>query len=206
MRTSKESSATIPDVELVPENYFQPLNFTSVFQRIAPIEIDLGCGDGLFLATLAAQRPERNFLGVERLFGRVRSACRKIEQQKLRNARVLRLEITYAVSHILRPKSVDVFHLLFPDPWPKRRHQRRRIVTAEFLDSIHRALSINGKLRIATDQFDYFEGIRRLAMENQKFVVAPVESDSLGPVSAFEKQFTQRSRSIHRLTLRKISD
>lgn len=203
MRKGKESIVT-SKIELVPADYLGTLDFDSVFERSAPIEIDLGCGNGSFLARLAEQKPERNFLGIERLLGRVRSVCRKIEQQNLSNARVLRLEIAYAVRHLLPPESVSLFHLLFPDPWPKRRHQRRRLVTVEFLDSIHRALSLNGRLRIATDQLGYFDGIRRLALESEKFVVLSSEDDSLVPVSAFERQFTQRGQPIHRLALGKI--
>lgn len=206
MRNSKELSPAVAGVELVPENYFAPIDLASVFERSAPLEVDLGCGDGSFLVALAAQHPQRNFLGIERLIGRVRSACHKFEQRNLGNVRILRLETTYAVRHILPPESVDVFHLLFPDPWPKRRHQRRRVVTVEFLDSIHRALSANGTLRIATDQFDYFDGICRLARENGKFVIASPGDESLMPISAFEKQFTQRDCPIHRLVLRKISE
>ena len=121
--------------EYVPENYFQVLDLKSVFPRCAPIEVDLGCGDGSFLVALAKQNPQRNFLGLERLLGRVRSACRKIACGNLGNARVLRIESSYAVEYLLPPNSVSVFYLLFPDPWPKRRHQRRRLVTEEFLES-----------------------------------------------------------------------
>src|SRR4051812_6626980 len=136
--------------ELVPENYFQPLELDSVFSRRAPVEIDLGCGDGSFLAAMAQQNPERNFLGLERLLGRVRSACRKIAQAGLQNARVVRIESSYAVAHLFPPQSVSIFYLLFPDPWPKRRHHSRRLVNEKFLDSIFRALGGDGLFVVAT--------------------------------------------------------
>lgn len=200
------ASATITDpAEIFPADYFAPLVLEDIFGRNAPVEIDLGCGDGSFLAAAAAANPERNFLGVERLVGRVRSSCRKIEHGSVSNARILRCEISYAVSQLLPANSVAVFHLMFPDPWPKRRHASRRIVTANFLGSLHRALAPLGLVRIATDETEYFRRIERLAAESSQF--AAVEEPA-GPVavSTFEKQFRQDGLEIHRLVLRKVSD
>src|ERR1700742_4255009 len=86
--------------EFVPESYFQALDLEPVFPRRAPLEVDLGCGDGSFLVALAKQNPQRNFLGFERLVGRVRSATRKIAHENLDNARVLRIESSYAVAYL----------------------------------------------------------------------------------------------------------
>ena len=137
----------------------------AVYGRRAPLEVDLGCGDGSFLVASAESKPEHEFLGIERLAGRVGRACRNIERRRVTNARVLLVESSYAVEHLLPPASVEVFHLLFPDPWPKRRHWRRRVVTNDFLSAIHRALVPQGTLRIATDQMDYFQEIERLVSQ-----------------------------------------
>jgi tRNA (guanine-N7-)-methyltransferase len=126
--------------------------------------MDLGCGDGSFLVALAKRHPEMNFLGIERMAGRVAKACRKAA--RIDNVRVLHLESSYAVGYLLPENSVDVFYLLFPDPWPKRRHQRRRVMTLEFLQSIHRALVSGGMLRLATDQADYFKQMQHLTKQN----------------------------------------
>ena len=69
--------------ELVPDDYYQLLDLSSVFGRIAPLEVDLGCGDGSYLAELAEGSPARDFLGIERLFGRVRSACYKLAERRV---------------------------------------------------------------------------------------------------------------------------
>src|SRR4051794_28214633 len=121
------SSASIlaSDIELVPANCFEPLDFMAIFGRKAPIKVDLGCGDGSFLAALAAENSASDFLGIERLRGRVNSACRRIERAGLTNVRVTRFDIAFAVDHILPLESIDAFYLLFPDPWPKRRHAAR---------------------------------------------------------------------------------
>ena len=86
-----ELTTTASSAEIVPANYFAPLDFEAIYGRRAPLEVDLGCGDGSFLTAAAAANPLRNFLGIERLLGRVRSACRKITRRELTNARILRL-------------------------------------------------------------------------------------------------------------------
>lgn len=202
---SSDRPATITiEVELVPINCFAPLDFEEIYGRQAPVEIDLGCGDGSFLAALAGENPDRNFLGIERLVGRVRSACRKIERSGLKNARVLQFEISYAVERLLPENSVAAFHLMFPDPWPKRRHAPRRLVTKKFLASLHRTLVANGTVQIATDETDYFRQITRLVLESPLFAIV----SDLVPATAmskFEKQFTLGGVKIHRLALRKVS-
>lgn len=195
---------TAATVELIPADYFAPLDLAAIFPRVAPVEIDLGCGDGVFLSSLAAKFPERNFLGVERLVGRVRSACGKAIRGKLPNVRVLRIESTYAVRYLLPPNSVDGVHLLFPDPWPKKRHHRRRIVTGDFLAAVHRILNPGGWFRIATDQEHYFEAIRELASAAE-YQEDGDDGEERFPLTTFEKHFIATGAPIYRLGLRKIS-
>ena len=193
-------------IELVPETYVAPLDLLAIFGRIAPLQVDLGCGDGSFLCELAHLHQDKNFLGIERLVGRVAKACRKASP--LDNVRVLNVESSYAVGYLLPKASVETFYLLFPDPWPKRRHQRRRIVRLDFLDSIHRALEDGGSLRIATDQLDYFEKIRVLAENYSGFTIVDpnVDSDRNDlPLTKFERRFSALGAPIYRLALRKIS-
>jgi tRNA (guanine-N7-)-methyltransferase len=192
------------EAELVPANCFAPLDFEEIYRRRAPVEVDLGCGDGAFLTAIAAENPGEDFLGIERLLGRVRATCRKIERGGLTNARVLRFEISYAVERLLPEDSVTAFHLMFPDPWPKRRHAPRRLVTENFLASLHRALLPNGTVRIATDETEYFRQIARLVSASPLFATI-AEALPTGAMSKFEKQFTQEGVTIHRLVLRKVS-
>jgi tRNA (guanine-N7-)-methyltransferase len=205
MRRNAGMADLAESVEFVPTNYFRPLAFSEVFPRPAAIEVDLGCGDGAYLAALAEQNPERNFLGIERLFGRVRSACDKIIHADLTNARILRVEIAYAAMRLFPMESVDGFHLMFPDPWPKRRHSRRRVVTEDFLASIHRALTPGGMVRIATDQDDYFREIESLAAGASRFKTM-TDRELPNAMSTFERRFRQSEIEIHRLVLRKVSD
>lgn len=191
------------EFELIPENYFAPLELEKVFRRPAPLEVDLGCGDGRFLAAMAEQVPGRNFLGIERMFGRVSTGCRRAARQRLENLRILNLETTYAVEYLLPRGSVAVAHLLFPDPWPKKRHKRRRIVQDDFVASIRRMLAPDGRFRIATDQEDYFEAIREI-VSAAGFAEEPAEEEGSFPVTTFEKRFLAEGAPIYRLRLRKV--
>lgn len=203
MRTNRR---TFPAAEVRPESLLAPLVFENVFGRAAPIEVDLGCGDGTFLSALARANPERNFLGVELTAGRVRAACRKIGDGGLTNARILRLDILHAVQQLIPRRSVDVFHLMFPDPWPKHRHRARRIVTEAFLRAIARGLTPGGALQIATDHADYFREMQRTISRVSGFE-PDTDGDSLpSPRSTFEERFRERGNAIHRLVLRTVSD
>ena len=198
----KHETVPIISPEFVPDNYFQPLELDSVFPRSAPIEVDLGCGDGSFLVALAKRNPEHNFLGLERLLGRTRSACRKITHESVTNVRVLRIESSYAVAHLFSSNSIATFYLLFPDPWPKRRHHARRLVNRIFLESVFRALGDDGLFVLATDDVDYFNQIRKLTDEMNTFAS---ETPNELPPTTFEKHFRERGLAIHRLVLRKVS-
>ena len=178
------------------------VDLEKIFERKAPLHVDLGCGDGAFLCTLARRIPQKNFLGIERLVGRIRSATRKAA--RLGNVRLLRVESSYAVHHLLPAESVETFYLLFPDPWPKRRHHRRRIVTPDFLNSVQSALEQNGVLRLATDQSDYFENIVRLARNHSGFRIIDLNEVDL-PLTNFEQKFRAQGVPIHWLELRKVS-
>jgi tRNA (guanine-N7-)-methyltransferase len=165
------------------------------------LHVDLGCGDGSFLCAVAQRRPAKNFLGIERLSGRVRSAARKAAS--LSNVRLLQMESSYAVRCLLPAESVETFYLLFPDPWPKRRHHGRRIVTPDFLNSVHVAIQQNGVIYIATDHLDYFQKIKDAAKLIPAFVIDDVDVDL--PQSKFGLIFDQKGATIHWLALRKVS-
>jgi tRNA (guanine-N7-)-methyltransferase len=186
------------------------LDLEKIFGRKAPFRVDLGCGDGSFIRALAERMRVKNFLGIERLLGRFRRATRKAAT--IGNVRLLRMESSYAVRYLLPAGSVETFYLLFPDPWPKRRHWRRRIVTAEFLRAISDALVGNGRLLIATDHLEYFEKIKDIARANPDFTIAdPLLATSVGaalndlPPTKFWQQFRAQGAAIYRLELRKVS-
>jgi tRNA (guanine-N7-)-methyltransferase len=192
----------ISNTEIAVDSRVAQFDLGEIFGRSAPLHVDLGCGEGSFLCQLAQLHPHENFLGVERLAGRVAKVCRKAGG--LENVRVLNVESSYAVRHLLPKESVETFYLLFPDPWPKRRHHRRRIVTVEFLDSIHGALKHDGSFLVATDDLHYFNEIARFSGNHPEFITVDGEDLDL-PVTKFERRFRAQGAPIYRLKLRKIS-
>ncbi len=190
--------------EFVPADYFRALGSGELCRPGRPLEVDLGCGDGSFLMEMARRYPERDFLGVERLLGRVRKVCRKATRQGLANARVLRLESRYVVEWLLPEAAVSRLHLLCPDPWPKLRHHRRRLVQVDFLAAVRRVLEPGGEFLFMTDHEDYFlwaeekvadfGGFERLAWDEDAF---------LYPKTDFQRLWESEGKSMWRLRCRK---
>lgn len=196
------NAAVSPEaVELLPASFFAPLIIPDLFPQAAPLEVDVGSGPGRFLLAMAQQHPERNFLGIERLLGRVRRSCGAASRLALRNVRILRVENFYAVRHLLPPRSVAIFHVAFPDPWPKRKHWPRRMVTAEFLRAAAAALETGGELRIKTDDAPYFASIGKTVAACPDFREIEWPDDPAYPLTNFERTFRARGLPIYRLRL-----
>ncbi|HYY31291.1 MAG TPA: tRNA (guanosine(46)-N7)-methyltransferase TrmB [Chthoniobacterales bacterium] len=190
-------------MEVVPASILEPLSLREIFGTDQRVEVDLGSGPGKFLIESARRFPDRNFLGIERLLGRVRKTCRAASTIGLTNVRVLRLELDYTVRYLLPENSIWRFHLNFPDPWPKRRHYTRRIFDDEFLMAIYTCLLDHGEFWIKTDHESYFQSIAKVSARSGLWV--PLEWVDEGyPPSDFEEQFLARQLPIYRLRLCKI--
>lgn len=158
-------------LRIIPTDWTAPLDLPAVFgRRPHRLEVDLGCGKGRFLLARAAAHPETSFLGLDRQTRRLAKVERKAQRAQLDNIRLLYAEAAYAVVHLLPPGSVAVYYIFFPDPWPKRRHYRRRLFDAVFLDALADTLIPGGCIHLATDHLDYFESIRRLLAGDARFV------------------------------------
>ena len=190
--------------EWVPPDYFRRLKREETPGFDAPLEVDLGCGDGAFLLGMASHFPERRFLGVERLLGRVRKVCRKIVRGGLENAHVLRLESRYAVEWLLPHGSVARLHLICPDPWPKFKHHRRRIVQTGFLRAVHDVLVPGGEFLFMTDHQGYHEWAGEKLDTFAEFERLPWEDgDFFYPKSDFQLQWETLGKRMHRTRCRK---
>ncbi len=177
--------------ELIPGNYFARLTRQDIFPDASrPLEIDVGCGDGTFLLEMAARFPERDFLGVERLGGRVAKICRRADRLGIPNVRVLCLESSYALGWLLPISCASRLHLLFPDPWPKKRHAWKRFVQPEILGSIHQTLAPHGEFLFKTDHTPYFEEATATVDASPLFSRLPwLRPEEFYPLTDFEKQW-----------------
>lgn len=181
-----------------PPNWLDLLDWSQVFEHPGPIEVDVGCGKGSFLLWAAAANPQQNFLGIERQLGRLRRIDKKARRLGLQNVRLIRIEASYLIGKLIPVASVQVYHIYFPDPWPKRRHLRRRLFTPEFVADLHRTLRADGTVNIATDFEMYFAQIQGEMMKSRGFT----ESESpVLPAEAktdFEREFLAAGKTIFR--------
>ena len=193
--------------EIYPSDWFTRLEKSDLFPGDRSIELDLGCGDGSFLIRLAGEYPERNFLGVERLLGRVRKVSRKAERADLSNVRVLRADSNYAVEWLLPLGFASRIHFLCPDPWPKKKHAaRRQMCRPDYLAALHALLADEGELLFMTDAQAYYEEAVAVCETLPLYRREPwEEGDFFYPRTDFEEQWLGEGRTMHRLRLRKVS-
>ncbi len=194
-------SADSPSPVFIPADYFRELRKEEIFaDTTRPLEVDLGSGDGTFLVEMARQHPERDFLGIERLSGRIVKTAKKIKRLGLTNARVLQLESAYSVAWLLPKSSISRLHLLCPDPWPKKRHHKNRLVNSdEFLRGLEHILVPGGEFLLKTDHEEYFQNaIESLASRPAFQRLDWPDHAFFYPQTDFEQHWLSQGLSIHR--------
>ena len=162
-----------PTVIIRPASIDAPLPVDTLFDPARPLELDCGCGKGRFLLARATAHPDVQFLGLDRMLVRIRKLDRKILRAGLGNVKLLRMEAFYSLQQLLPPHRLRTVYIFFPDPWPKRRHHRRRLFSPEFLDVLWSRLETGGTVQVATDHLDYFAEIRKCLAADARFREAP---------------------------------
>ena len=145
-----------PDLVYTLPSIVEPIDLTRLFPKRQPLEVELGSGDATFLADYAGRHPDRNFIGVERLLGRLRKLDRKGRRAGLMNLRGVRIESAYFLQYLLPPHGAETLHIYFPDPWPKKRHHKNRLINDSFPALARQALAPGGMLYLRTDDEAYF--------------------------------------------------
>jgi len=181
-----------------PSDWLKPLDWCAIFATEQPIEVDIGCGKGSFLLHSAQAHPDVNFLGVDRLLRRLRKVDKKIQRLSLRNARLLRVEASYLVRYLVSGTSVSAYHIYFPDPWPKRRHHQRRLMSMAFCADLLRTLRDGGVVNCATDYEEYFHWIQDEFRKTPGFVEFKPEVLTEDAHTDFEREFLAAGKQIHR--------
>lgn len=196
--------AAAAQAEWKPEDYFREATLDQIFSRPAPLVLDLGCGDGSFLIEMAKRHPELNFLGTERLMGRVEKVARKIAREELTNVRILRLETHYTVRWLLPAGCAQTIYVLHPDPWPKRIHHDRRLINPEFMAAIHRVLQADGELFVKTDDKPYFLWMEKVFTQCPQFSRHEWVQPEDWPKTDFETDFLAKGLPIYSAGLRRV--
>ena len=180
----------------------EPLRWEKLFSVQQPAELEIGCGDGGFLLEWASRHPGKNFLGVERLLGRLRKLSKKGSRAGLTNLRLLRIEARYLIQYLLPKNSFEAIHIYFPDPWPKDKHRRHRLIDADFPALAARILAPHGVLHLRTDDPSYFEQMQKSFAPAADF--APEESPAAlaALTTEFERQWNAEGKKTHRASFR----
>ncbi len=207
-----------PPTDLFP--YFQTLgdleaaecgDITALFAQPQPVELDVGCGRGLFLVNAADARPDINFLGIDTDFREGRRTARRLQKRASANARVLGGDAQTVLARLIRPASLQAVHVYFPDPWWKSKHRRRRVFTDRFADQCAETLHPGGLLHSWTDVGEYFAVIRALMDHHPAFEALPPPAERLPEHdldyhTSFERKSRQAGLTIHRGQWRRRSD
>ena len=169
-----------------------PIALAEVFPKAQPLEIELGSGDGSFLAEYARRHPEHNFIGTERLLGRIRKLERKCRRLGLENLGGVRIESSYFLQYLLPPHAAVALHIYFPDPWPKRKHRRHRLINEAFPVLASHAMAPNGVVYLRTDNEDYFNQMLEVFAASPLFLPTGTPDELAGLTTDFERDFQAR--------------
>jgi tRNA (guanine-N7-)-methyltransferase len=179
------------------------LDLTRIFPKPQPLEVELGCGDASLLVEYAKRHPESNFIGVERLLGRLRKLDRQGRRAGLANLRGVRIESSYFMEYLLPPESVSALHIYFPDPWPKKRHHKNRLVNERFLKITRAALTPDGVVYLRTDDGDYFGQMTGVFGAGAEFQKIETPSELAELPTDFEREFRAHGIGTLRVAYRK---
>ena len=190
---------------VVRPDILNPIDFSGLFGNTNPVELELGAGDGSFIVRHAAEHPECNFLAIERLLGRLRKIDRKARMQGLTNLRGMRIEAGYLLERMLAPGSLSAIHVYFPDPWPKRRHWKHRLIQNAFAPFAHEALAIGGTVYLRTDHTGYFDQMLAVFATASGFEPISAPATLLANQTDFEREFNAQGIPTQVATYRKTS-
>ena len=192
-----------PSLLFRPQCYVERIELTQLFPHPQPLEVELGSGDGSFMLEWARRHPDHNLIGVERLLGRIRKLDRKGVRAGLKNLRAIRLEAAYLIEYLLPFASVEVLHVYFPDPWPKRKHRRHRLVNSHFTEVTAQILVPGGVVYLRTDDADYFGQMTTVFEANRLFKATETPQDLGAVLTDFERGFQARGVGTLRSAYRK---
>jgi tRNA (guanine-N7-)-methyltransferase len=186
----------------------QPWNAGELFGRIAPLEIEVGSGKGLFLRNAARTQPDIDFLGIEIVYKYARFTAAGLAKRGLPNARVVSGDAMRIFAERIPDSALAAVHIYFPDPWWKKRHRKRRVMNETFAQHIERTMRPGGSLHFWTDVEEYFHGTLELLARHTRLTgpmavaETPAEND-LAYRTHFERRMRVSDEPVYRCEFRK---
>jgi tRNA (guanine-N7-)-methyltransferase len=197
------------DVEIGIRQFDDGLSFSGMFGNSNPIEVEIGSGRGRFIITSARENPQVNYLGIERAYKFFHFMKERVEEAQVDNVRLLRAEADYFIWGYVPPGSVQAFHIYFPDPWPKTKHRRRRLINPDFFELLRSRLVPGGCIHLATDFAQYFEVMLKTGRgcagleELYCRTIDPAGVDPESAATHYERRFFMHGLPVYRAAYRK---
>lgn len=189
------------------EDLSSPADFSAIFRNPNPLVLEIGCGIGDFVTQLAAEAPERNYLAIDIYNKGCSKTCKKLEQENIANVRVMRIEARYLLDRFLTTENLAAVYINCPDPWPKKRHRKRRLVNRSFLQTLLHYLKPGGEFYFSSDVADYAHEVADQLEQIDGFenrLATPIAFDLTGyPRSKYMRRFLAKDQPIHFIHQRK---
>jgi len=200
-------AASAGDAEYTLRELAVPLDLKRLVPLAAQWDVELGFGKGRYLLHRAASEPDRGFLGVERAGSYYRLAQQRMCRRRLTNTVLIHGEALYVLSVVLPRGFASAVHVYFPDPWPKARHQKRRLFDTESIDLVLNLLAEGGRLYFATDFLEYGEVAKGILESYPAVEVTEVSGLwADGPRTNYEAKYLREGRPILRLEVQRTAE
>ena len=173
------------------------IDLGTLFPSAQPIVMDIGYGMGEATWQIAKANPSTNYLGIEVHMPGVGKLMARLDEYELTNVRLIERDVFEVFYYMVKDSSLDGVHLFFPDPWPKKRHFKRRIVNERFLSDVAAKLKPGGYLHIATDWVPYAEWIKEVFSQTKLFTGGVVERPDWRPLTRFEGQGISKDHAVN---------
>ncbi|MCH8966705.1 MAG: tRNA (guanosine(46)-N7)-methyltransferase TrmB [Planctomycetes bacterium] len=200
---------SLDDITIDPPGEGVVVDLMSWFDTPGPFELEIGCGKGGFLLSRARENPQLRMLGIEWASKYHRHCADRMARWQLTNVRVMRTDARYFVQRHLPPACVSVLHLYHPDPWPKKRHHKRRLVQRDFVEAVARVLVPCGKWLIQSDHEEYFREIVELVGRCPNLIEIPWEETGIEAPpdwqgTNYEVKYARDGRAIFRAVYQSV--
>ena len=198
-RTAKDALQEVHGIEFKQEQ----INIPAIFPASEKVIMEIGFGMGEATAIIAKNHPNNGYIAVDVHPPGIGKLLARIVENDLTNLKVIEEDVHVVLQHMIADESLDGIHLFFPDPWPKKKHNKRRIVNEGFLALIHPKLKKSGFIHIATDWVPYAVSIQEVFAGSTLFIGGVIEKPEWRPVTRFEGQGIDKDHAVNDMMYRK---
>ena len=192
-RQAKDALQKVHGIEFTQ----QEINLSEIFPKSEQVIMEIGFGMGEATAIIAKNHPNNGYIAVDVHPPGIGKLLARIVENELTNLKVIEEDVHVVLQHMIPNESLDGIHLFFPDPWPKKKHNKRRIVNEGFLALIHPKLKNGGFIHIATDWVPYAISIQEVFAESNLFTGGVIDKPEWRPVTRFEEQGIDKDHAVN---------